>query len=54
MTPDVLQSLPGYGLNVAKNRAEARDIMQKLGYGPDKRLSFSFRRAMSRGIATLR
>jgi len=40
MTPDALQSLPGYGLNVAKNRAEARDIMQKLGYGPDKRLSF--------------
>ena len=40
MTPDALQSLPGYGLNVAKNRAEAHDIMQKLGYGPDKRLSF--------------
>src|SRR5438105_2428361 len=40
MTADALQSLPGYGLNVAKNRAEARDIMQKLGYGPDKRLSF--------------
>jgi peptide/nickel transport system substrate-binding protein len=40
MTPDALQSLPGYDPNVTKNRAEARDIMQKLGYGSDKRLSF--------------
>jgi peptide/nickel transport system substrate-binding protein len=38
MPPDVLQSLPGYGPDVAKNRAQARDIMHKLGYGPDKRL----------------
>ncbi len=38
MPPDVLHTLPGYGTDVAKNRAEARDIMQKLGYGPDKRL----------------
>jgi peptide/nickel transport system substrate-binding protein len=39
MTPDVLQTLPGYGPDVAKNREEARAIMQKLGYGPDKPLS---------------
>ncbi len=39
MPPDVLHSLPGYGPDVAKNRAEAREIMQKLGYGPDKRLA---------------
>jgi peptide/nickel transport system substrate-binding protein len=39
MTPDVLQTLPGYGPDVAKNRDEARAIMRKLGYGPDKRLS---------------
>jgi peptide/nickel transport system substrate-binding protein len=38
MPPDVLQSLPGYGADVTKNRAEARDIMKKLGYGPDKHL----------------
>src|SRR6266550_2562290 len=38
MPPEVLHSLPGYGPDVQKNRAEARDIMQKLGYGPDKRL----------------
>jgi peptide/nickel transport system substrate-binding protein len=38
MPPEVLQTLPGYGADVQKNRAEARQIMQKLGYGPDKRL----------------
>jgi peptide/nickel transport system substrate-binding protein len=39
MPPDVLHSLPGYGPDVTKNRTEARDIMQRLGYGPDKRLA---------------
>ncbi len=39
MPPDVLQTLSGYGGDVAKNRAEARKIMEKLGYGPDKRLA---------------
>jgi peptide/nickel transport system substrate-binding protein len=38
MPPDLLQSLPGYGPDVQKNRADARQIMQKLGYGPDNRL----------------
>ncbi|HXP04508.1 MAG TPA: ABC transporter substrate-binding protein [Stellaceae bacterium] len=38
MPPEVLQTLPGYGPDVEKNRAEARAIMQKLGYGPDKHL----------------
>jgi len=38
MPPEILQTLPSYGPDVAKNRAEARQIMQKLGYGPDKRL----------------
>src|SRR6202162_83142 len=38
MPPEVLHTLPGYGPDVQKNRAEARQIMQKLGYGPDKRL----------------
>ena len=37
--PDVLYSLPGYGPDVATNRAEALAIMHKLGYGPDKRLA---------------
>jgi peptide/nickel transport system substrate-binding protein len=39
MPPEVLQTLPGYGPDVEKNRAEARAIMEKLGYGPDKRLA---------------
>jgi peptide/nickel transport system substrate-binding protein len=39
MPPEVLQTLPGYGADVEKNRAEARKIMVKLGYGPDKRLA---------------
>ena len=38
MPQDVLQTLPGYDPDVQKNRTEARQIMQKLGYGPDKRL----------------
>jgi peptide/nickel transport system substrate-binding protein len=39
MPPDVLSTLPGYDPDVQKNRNEARRIMQKLGYGPDKRLA---------------
>jgi peptide/nickel transport system substrate-binding protein len=35
---EVLQSLPGYGPDVEKNRAQALQTMQKLGYGPDNRL----------------
>jgi peptide/nickel transport system substrate-binding protein len=38
MPPEVLQKLPGYDPDVARNRAEGRKIMQKLGYGPDHRL----------------
>ena len=36
---EVLQTLPGYGPDVQKNRAEARQIMERLGYGPDHRLN---------------
>ena len=39
MPPDVLKTLPGYDPDAAKNRAEARTIMEKLGYGPAKRLA---------------
>src|SRR5215510_6747182 len=38
MPSQMLQTLPGYDPDVPKNRAEARQIMQKLGYRPDKRL----------------
>jgi peptide/nickel transport system substrate-binding protein len=39
MPPEMLASLPGYAPDIGKSRAEARSIMEKLGYGPDKRLS---------------
>jgi peptide/nickel transport system substrate-binding protein len=39
MPPEVLKTLPGYGGDVAQNRAEAHKIMEKLGYGPDNRLA---------------
>ena len=38
MPTEVLKTLPGYDPDLARNRAEARKIMQKLGYGPDNRL----------------
>ncbi len=45
---DQLADVPGYGSDVEKNRAEARAIMQKLGYGPDKRLKL---KVGARGIS---
>jgi peptide/nickel transport system substrate-binding protein len=38
MPADMLATLPGYGADVRKNRDDARAIMKKLGYGPDKPL----------------
>jgi peptide/nickel transport system substrate-binding protein len=38
MPPDMLRRLPGYDPDVAKNRVEARAIMEKLGYGPNHHL----------------
>src|SRR5271163_502415 len=38
MPPDEVKKLPGYGPDVENNRAEGRQIMQQLGYGPAKRL----------------
>jgi peptide/nickel transport system substrate-binding protein len=39
LLPDQLKQLPGYDPDVAKNRAQAKQIMQKLGYGPDNHLN---------------
>jgi peptide/nickel transport system substrate-binding protein len=39
MPPEMLRTLPGYGSDIAKNRAEARKLMEQAGYGSDKRLS---------------
>jgi peptide/nickel transport system substrate-binding protein len=39
MPPEMLATLPGYDPDIGKNRAAARKIIEKLGYGPDKRIS---------------
>jgi len=39
MPPDMLRTLPGYDPDIQKNRAEARRIMERLGYTPGKRLA---------------
>src|SRR5690242_4146 len=39
MPKEMLEQIPGYGPNVEKNREDARKLMQKAGYGPDKKLS---------------
>jgi peptide/nickel transport system substrate-binding protein len=38
MPPEMVRALPGYGPDVAANRAEARSLMEKHGYGPANRL----------------
>src|SRR5215510_3379422 len=38
MPPEMLKTIPGYGPDIQANRAQARKLMEKLGYGPDKRL----------------
>jgi peptide/nickel transport system substrate-binding protein len=39
MPPDMLATLPGYGTDIKKHRDDARGIMKKAGYGPDKHLA---------------
>jgi peptide/nickel transport system substrate-binding protein len=39
LPPDILKTIPGYGDDVKQNREQALAIMQKLGYGPDKKLA---------------
>jgi peptide/nickel transport system substrate-binding protein len=39
MPPYAMRNLPGYDPDVASSRAKARKIMEKLGYGPNKRLA---------------
>ena len=38
MPPEQVKDLPGYDPDVAKNRAKAREIMEKLGYGTNNPL----------------
>jgi peptide/nickel transport system substrate-binding protein len=39
MPQEMLAGIPGYGPDVNANREEARKLMQKAGYGPDKHLA---------------
>jgi peptide/nickel transport system substrate-binding protein len=39
MPKEMLESIPGYGPDVNANREEARKLMVKAGYGPDKHLA---------------
>ena len=51
LPPDQLATLPGYGPDVEKNRVEARALMEKAGYGPDKHLPL---KVSTRNIAAYR
>ena len=51
MPPEILRTLPGYDPDVRENRAEARRIMEKLGYGPARKLPVT---VSTRNIATYR
>ncbi len=51
MPKDVLEKLTGYGGTVAQNQAEARKIMEGLGYGPGKPLKV---KVATRNIAIYR
>ena len=39
MPKEMLEKIPGYGPDVHANREEARKLMQKAGFGPDKHLA---------------
>ncbi|MBN8920921.1 MAG: peptide ABC transporter substrate-binding protein [Rhizobiales bacterium] len=50
--PDnILKTIAGYGPDVKKSRDEARSLMQKAGYGPDKRLKL---KVSTRNLAVYR
>ena len=50
MPKEMLETIPGYGPDVNANREEARKLMQKAGYGPDKHLAV---KVSTRNIAGL-
>ncbi len=51
MPPEFLETVAGYNPDVEANRAEAREIMEGLGYGEDNRLKV---KVSTRNIATYR
>ncbi len=51
MPPEMLKTIPGYGPDIQANRAQARKLMEKLGYGPNRRLPL---KVSTRNIAVYR
>ncbi|TMJ99323.1 MAG: peptide ABC transporter substrate-binding protein, partial [Alphaproteobacteria bacterium] len=51
MPKEMLETIPGYGPDIAKSREEARAIMAKVGYGPEKPLKI---KVSTRNIAVYR
>jgi len=51
MPKEMLETIPGYGPDVNASREEARKLMQKAGYGPDKHLAV---KVSTRNIAVYR
>jgi peptide/nickel transport system substrate-binding protein len=51
MPKEMLETIPGYGPDVNASREEARKLMQKAGYGPDKHLPV---KVSTRNIAVYR
>ncbi len=48
LPPEIFTAVAGYGPDVAKNREQARALMKKAGYGPDKHLHL---KVATRGIS---
>ena len=42
LSPAQLETVPGFGKDVEKNRAEARKLMEEAGYGPNNKLKLTF------------
>jgi peptide/nickel transport system substrate-binding protein len=51
LPPEMLATLPGYSPDIEKSRAEARQLMEKHGYGPNNRLAV---KVSTRNIAQYR
>ncbi|MGE5271535.1 MAG: ABC transporter substrate-binding protein [Thiohalocapsa sp.] len=51
LPPEILKTLPGYGPDIEASRAQGRKLMEKHGYGPDKRLAV---KVQTRNIAQYR
>jgi len=47
LSPEQLGTVPGYGKDVTKNRAEARKLMEEAGYGPNNKMKLTYLVRMS-------